>query len=222
MNPPATTLSFTIRSPNGWPATTADDCLPSPARRPGSPRRRSWSAPGFSTRRYAGRTPTAQSQVVILAAGMDARSYRLPWRDGATVFEVDQPQVIAIKDERLPGAAALPTCGGRRRSRRRLAENASIAGIQLLGTDGLDDRGVVAVHRSVRCRPAVRAASMRYRRPTRCCCTTSSARRCSKRRSCRTPRVHAKARRTMGFRLATHRPPWSRAEAGPRRSPIWL
>jgi methyltransferase (TIGR00027 family) len=42
-------------------------------------------------------------QVVILAAGMDARSYRLPWRDGTTVYEVDQPQVIAAKAERLAG-----------------------------------------------------------------------------------------------------------------------
>jgi methyltransferase (TIGR00027 family) len=42
-------------------------------------------------------------QVVILAAGMDARSYRLPWRAGTTVYEVDQPRVIAIKDERLAG-----------------------------------------------------------------------------------------------------------------------
>jgi methyltransferase (TIGR00027 family) len=43
------------------------------------------------------------AQVVNLAAGMDARSYRLPWRDGTTVYEVDQPQVIAIKEERLAG-----------------------------------------------------------------------------------------------------------------------
>jgi methyltransferase (TIGR00027 family) len=43
------------------------------------------------------------SQAVILAAGMDARSYRLPWPDGVCVFEVDQPHVIAIKDERLAG-----------------------------------------------------------------------------------------------------------------------
>jgi methyltransferase (TIGR00027 family) len=43
------------------------------------------------------------SQVVIVAAGMDARSYRLSWPDGTTVFEVDQPHVIAIKDERLAG-----------------------------------------------------------------------------------------------------------------------
>jgi methyltransferase (TIGR00027 family) len=45
----------------------------------------------------------AASQAVILAAGMDARSYRLPWPDGVCVFEVDQPRVIAIKDERLAG-----------------------------------------------------------------------------------------------------------------------
>jgi len=80
------------------------------------------------------------SQVVIVAAGMDARSFRLPWHDGVTVYEVDQPQVIAIKEERLAGERpAVPTRGGRRRPRRRLAENASVAGIRLLGADGLDD-----------------------------------------------------------------------------------
>jgi methyltransferase (TIGR00027 family) len=48
------------------------------------------------------------SQVVILAAGMDARAYRLQWRPGTTAYEVDQPQVIAAKDERLAGAT--PRC----------------------------------------------------------------------------------------------------------------
>jgi methyltransferase (TIGR00027 family) len=48
------------------------------------------------------------SQVVIVAAGMDARSFRLPWPDGVTVYEVDQPQVIALKEERLAGAR--PRC----------------------------------------------------------------------------------------------------------------
>ncbi len=48
------------------------------------------------------------SQAVILAAGMDARSFRLPWPDGVTVYEVDQPQVIAVKEERLAGAR--PRC----------------------------------------------------------------------------------------------------------------
>ncbi|MCV7092210.1 SAM-dependent methyltransferase [Mycobacterium interjectum] len=46
------------------------------------------------------------SQVVILAAGMDARAYRLPWRRGTTVYEVDQPGVIATKEQRLAGAPA--------------------------------------------------------------------------------------------------------------------
>lgn len=42
-------------------------------------------------------------QVVILAAGMDARAYRLPWPNGTVVFELDQPQVISAKSELLAG-----------------------------------------------------------------------------------------------------------------------
>lgn len=41
------------------------------------------------------------TQVVILAAGLDARAYRLRWPDGTTVFELDQPAVIAAKAEAL-------------------------------------------------------------------------------------------------------------------------
>ena len=40
-------------------------------------------------------------QVAILAAGMDARAYRLAWPDGVTVFELDQPAVIAAKADLL-------------------------------------------------------------------------------------------------------------------------
>jgi methyltransferase (TIGR00027 family) len=46
-------------------------------------------------------------QVVLLGAGLDARAYRLPWPAGTTVFELDLPPVLALKD-RLLGAA--PTC----------------------------------------------------------------------------------------------------------------
>jgi methyltransferase (TIGR00027 family) len=46
------------------------------------------------------------TQVVILAAGMDARAYRLPWPDGTTVYELDQPAVIATKARLLEGAEA--------------------------------------------------------------------------------------------------------------------
>ncbi len=48
-------------------------------------------------------------QVVLLAAGLDARAYRLSWAPGTTVFEVDQPQVIEFKTTTLSGLGAKPT-----------------------------------------------------------------------------------------------------------------
>jgi methyltransferase (TIGR00027 family) len=48
-------------------------------------------------------------QVVILAAGLDARGYRLPWAPGTTVFEIDQPQVIEIKAATIAALGAEPT-----------------------------------------------------------------------------------------------------------------
>ncbi|WP_422743162.1 class I SAM-dependent methyltransferase [Mycobacterium sp. WMMD1722] len=36
-------------------------------------------------------------QVVILASGLDSRAYRLPWPDGTTVYEIDQPKVLEYK-----------------------------------------------------------------------------------------------------------------------------
>jgi methyltransferase (TIGR00027 family) len=41
------------------------------------------------------------TQVVILAAGMDARAYRLDWPADTTVYEVDQPTMIVAKNELL-------------------------------------------------------------------------------------------------------------------------
>jgi methyltransferase (TIGR00027 family) len=40
-------------------------------------------------------------QAVILAAGLDARSWRLPWPDGMTVYELDQPKVLDFKASTL-------------------------------------------------------------------------------------------------------------------------
>jgi methyltransferase (TIGR00027 family) len=48
-------------------------------------------------------------QAVILAAGLDARAYRLPWPAGTVVFEVDQPEVIAFKGDTLARLGADPT-----------------------------------------------------------------------------------------------------------------
>jgi methyltransferase (TIGR00027 family) len=50
------------------------------------------------------------SQVVILAAGLDARSWRLPWPDGVTVYELDQPRVLDFKASTLHEHGADPTC----------------------------------------------------------------------------------------------------------------
>ena len=140
------------------------------------------------------------SQVVIVAAGMDARCYRLPWRDGATVYEVDQPQVIAIKDERLAGER--PRC-------RRVALGVDLADDwpKALESQGFDSSAGRSGWSRVCCSTSTRRRSTgcshawtRCRRRVRCCSTTSLARPCWKRRSCRHPEVHAKAGRAMGFR----------------------
>lgn len=52
-------------------------------------------------------------QAVILAAGLDARAYRLAWPAGTVVFEVDQPEVIAFKSQTLTDLGAAPTADRR-------------------------------------------------------------------------------------------------------------
>ncbi len=48
-------------------------------------------------------------QAVILAAGLDARAYRLRWPDGTVVYEIDQPRVIEFKTRTLARLGAEPT-----------------------------------------------------------------------------------------------------------------
>ncbi|HUB58362.1 MAG TPA: class I SAM-dependent methyltransferase [Mycobacterium sp.] len=47
-------------------------------------------------------------QVVIVAAGLDSRTYRLQWPSGTTVFEVDQPKVLEFKQRVLAEHGAEP------------------------------------------------------------------------------------------------------------------
>ncbi|MGO8769564.1 MAG: SAM-dependent methyltransferase [Mycobacterium sp.] len=47
-------------------------------------------------------------QVVIVASGLDSRTYRLPWPAGTTVYEIDQPEVIAFKSATLSEIGAAP------------------------------------------------------------------------------------------------------------------
>jgi methyltransferase (TIGR00027 family) len=49
-------------------------------------------------------------QVVLLAAGMDTRGYRLDWPAGTRLFEIDQPDVLAFKDAVLTSRDAVPRC----------------------------------------------------------------------------------------------------------------
>lgn len=47
-------------------------------------------------------------QVVIPAAGLDSRAYRLDWPADTTVYEIDQPQVVEYKTATLESAGAAP------------------------------------------------------------------------------------------------------------------
>jgi methyltransferase (TIGR00027 family) len=47
-------------------------------------------------------------QAVILAAGLDARAWRLPWLDGTVVYEIDQPKVLEFKAQTLVEYGAKP------------------------------------------------------------------------------------------------------------------
>lgn len=52
-------------------------------------------------------------QVVILAAGMDARAFRLDWPAGVRVFEIDRDDVFRNKEPILERLKAAPTCDRR-------------------------------------------------------------------------------------------------------------
>ena len=54
-------------------------------------------------------TKSGIGQVVILASGLDARAYRLPWPADTVVYEVDMPEVIEFKTVTLSELGAEPT-----------------------------------------------------------------------------------------------------------------
>ncbi|OBG36280.1 class I SAM-dependent methyltransferase [Mycobacterium sp. E3198] len=64
----------------------------------------------FFDRFFLDATRAGVPQVVILAAGLDSRAWRLPWPDGTTVYELDQPRVLEFKSSTLRENGALPTC----------------------------------------------------------------------------------------------------------------
>lgn len=58
---------------------------------------------------FLGAADAGVRQVVILAAGLDARAWRLPWPDGTVVYELDQPKVLDFKTATLRRHGARPT-----------------------------------------------------------------------------------------------------------------
>jgi methyltransferase (TIGR00027 family) len=52
-------------------------------------------------------------QVVLLAAGLDARAFRLDWPAGTQLFEVDLPAVFEVKERVLREHGAHPRCARR-------------------------------------------------------------------------------------------------------------
>jgi len=68
----------------------------------------------FFDRFFLDATRAGVRQVVILAAGLDSRAWRLAWKEGepegVTVYELDQPQVLEFKSSTLREHGAQPTC----------------------------------------------------------------------------------------------------------------
>ncbi len=52
-------------------------------------------------------------QAVILASGLDSRTYRMSWPAGSVVFELDQPQVIEFKTRVMADLGVSPTADRR-------------------------------------------------------------------------------------------------------------
>jgi methyltransferase (TIGR00027 family) len=63
----------------------------------------------FFDAHFAAAVAAGIRQVVILASGLDSRAYRLDWPAGTTVYEIDQPKVLAYKSAMLAEHGATPS-----------------------------------------------------------------------------------------------------------------
>ncbi|MGF6887588.1 methyltransferase (TIGR00027 family) [Nocardia sp. GAS34] len=57
---------------------------------------------------FTGASAAGVSQVVLLAAGLDARAFRLGWSEGTVIYELDAPKVLEFKDRVLVEQGARP------------------------------------------------------------------------------------------------------------------
>ncbi|MFD4642184.1 SAM-dependent methyltransferase [Lentzea sp. NPDC058436] len=52
----------------------------------------------------------AHPQVVVMAAGLDTRAFRLQWPPGTRLFELDLPELLEFKEDALRDRHAVPAC----------------------------------------------------------------------------------------------------------------
>lgn len=97
-------------------------------------------------------------QAVILASGLDARAYRLPWPSGSVVYEIDQPEVIEFKTRTLAdlGASPPPNCAPSRSTCATTGHARCATGVRPDRPNGLDRRGAADLSAARRAGPAVR------------------------------------------------------------------
>jgi methyltransferase (TIGR00027 family) len=62
---------------------------------------------------FAAASTAGIHQIVILASGLDARPYRLPWPAGTVVYEIDQPKVLSYKSATLQTHGVSPSADHR-------------------------------------------------------------------------------------------------------------
>ena len=75
------------------------------------------------------------SQIVLMAAGLDTRAFRLNWAKGTRLFELDQPDVLNYKDEILESLGVRATC-----DRRVIQADLSEPWNEALAANGLDSQ----------------------------------------------------------------------------------
>jgi methyltransferase (TIGR00027 family) len=59
---------------------------------------------------FAGASAAGLEQLVLLAAGLDTRAFRLNWPSGTTLYELDAPKVLEFKDRVLTEQRARARC----------------------------------------------------------------------------------------------------------------
>jgi methyltransferase (TIGR00027 family) len=110
-------------------------------------------------------------QAVIVAAGLDARTYRLPWPEGTVVYEVDMPECDRVQN--LDAAQARCRADGRapnrrRRFARRLARGTTGRRLRSAGPVGMERRRSGGL-------PAARSPGRAFRQHHRAECAAESA-----------------------------------------------